>query len=313
VVRSALNPERDSEGGATLVIAGPTAAGKSALAVQLAAAGGAVVCADSRQVYETMCIGTASPDQNERAAALHVGYNLVPPEDGYDAGRFLTDTDRYVRDQHAAGRSAVLVGGAGLYLRSWRFGLGDVPGRDEAVRARLEDEVKSAGSPALHARLAAADPEAAARIEPEDFIRVVRALEILEVTGQRPSALRRTDWSAPPRVVARWILLDADGEWLRPRLVERVRQMFQAGLVEEALALRARLGAGHRLLETMGYQEAIAVADGGVAEEAAIEAIARRQWQYARRQRTWFKKEPWWERFDAALGTAAIASRLGAS
>ena len=294
----------------TVVVAGPTAAGKSALAVQLAAEGGTVVCADSRQVYEDMHIGTASPDDGERAAARHIGYNVVPPEEAYDAGRFLADTDRYVEEQCADGRRPVLVGGSGLYLRSWRFGLDDVPGRDDEVRARLEAEVQATGSPALHARLAAADPEAAARIEPQDFIRVVRSLEILEVTGQRPSTLRRADWSAAPRVEARWLILDADGEWLRPRLRARAEEMFRAGLVEEALALRERLGAEHRLLQTMGYEEALAIADGGIDEAAAVEKVARRQWQYARRQRTWFKKEPWWERFDAALGTEAILSRI---
>lgn len=292
MVRSALTP---------LVIAGPTAAGKSALALALAASepAGVVVCADSRQVYEGMRVGTAAPDADELTRAPHAGYNVVPPEERYDAGRFLQDTDRLVEEVQRAGRRPILVGGSGLYLRSWRFGLSDVPARDDAVRERLEREVEEQGAPALHARLKERDPASADRIEANDPIRVVRALEILEVTGERPSALRRSHAETPPRVDARWLLLEAEASWLRPRLRARVAAMFERGLVDEACALRERLGPGHRLLSTMAYEEALAVADGALPRADAVEIIEKRQWQYARRQRTWFKKEPWWERAAA--------------
>src|SRR5690606_10186840 len=135
-----------------VVLAGPTASGKSGLGLALAERlGGEVVCADSRQVYEGMVIGAAGPADDEKRRAPHVGYHVVPPEERYDAGRFLSDTDRYVGEVRARGHLPILVGGSGLYLRSWRHGLTDVPPRDDEVRARLERELAEQGTQALHA------------------------------------------------------------------------------------------------------------------------------------------------------------------
>lgn len=291
MVRSTLTP---------IVLAGPTGSGKSGLALALAERlGGEVVCADSRQVYEGMIIGAAAPSHDDKRRAPHVGYNVVPPEDRYDASRFLEDTDRYVAEVQRRGHTALLVGGSGLYLRSWRYGLADVPRRDDEVRARLEAELSALGVDALHARLAAVDPDAARDIQPGDPIRVVRALEIFEVSGKKPSELRQSHGSHEVRVQARWILLEAPSEWLAPRLERRARAMLDEGLVEEAVTLRDRLGAEHPLLRTMGYEEALALAEGALDEERCLEAIFIRQRQYAKRQRTWFKKEPWWTRLDA--------------
>jgi tRNA dimethylallyltransferase len=301
LVRPALTP---------LVIAGPTAAGKSELALRLAARDdGMIICADSRQVFEGMVIGSGGPSDADRARAPHAGYNDVPPEQTWDAGRFLEVADAHVAAAQQRGKRPILVGGSGMYLRSWRFGLGDVPPRDDAVRARLESEVAAQGAPALHARLQQLDPDAASRIEPQDPVRVVRALEIHEVTGGRASE-RRVSHAGPERVQARWVLLEADTGFLRPRLKARAAAMLAAGLVDEARALRRRLGPEHRLLSTMGYQEALLVVDGALDEPAAVDAIERRWWQYARRQRTWFRKEPWWHRLDAALGTDALFTAL---
>lgn len=291
MVRSALTP---------VVLAGPTASGKSGLAAALARAlDGVVVCADSRQVYEGMVIGAAAPSEEERALVPHLGYNTVPPEERYDAARFLRDTDQAVTEVQASGRVPLLVGGSGLYLRCWRYGLSDVPARDDAVRARLEREVETDGVEALYTRLSVTDPEAARGIKPTDPIRVVRALEIHEVTGRPASELRVSHAANEPRVDAHWLLLDAPPEWLVPRLERRAQAMFHEGLVDEARALRARLGPDHPLLKTMGYEEALLLADGTLDERAGLERIAIRQRQYAKRQRTWFKKEPWWERLDA--------------
>ncbi len=283
------------------MLAGPTGSGKSGLAIALAhALGGEVVCADSRQVYEGMVIGSAAPSDDDRREAPHLGYNVVPPEERYDAARFLGDTDRYVLEVQRRGRRPVLVGGAGMYLRAWRHGLSDVPARDDDVRARLERELAELGSEALHARLEALDPDAARDIRPQDPVRVVRALEIYDVSGRRPSELRRTHGGAEVRSDAHWLFLEAPREWLNPRLEARVRRMLDDGLVAEAVALRARLGRGHALLGTMGYEEALQLADGVVDETRCLADIVRRQRQYAKRQRTWFKKEPWWTRLDAS-------------
>lgn len=291
MVRSALKP---------LVLAGPTASGKSALALCVAVrVGGEIVCGDSRQVYAGMRIGSASPTDEERARVPHHGYNAIPPGEPYDAGRFLEDTDRLVAEVTARGRLPILVGGAGLYLRAWRYGLSDVPPKDPEIRARLEAEIAREGTEALHARLAEVDPESARAITPKDPVRIVRALEVYALTGRRPSELRRTHLGDDVRVQAIWVLLDAPGEELNPRIEARARAMFEEGLVEEAQALADRLGAGHRLLETMGYAEALALSRGEIDLDEAVRRTARRQKDYARRQRTWFRKEPWWVRLDA--------------
>lgn len=296
MVRSSLSAPREP-----VVLAGPTGSGKSGLALALAERlEGEIVCADSRQVYEGMVIGAAGPSDDERRRVKHVGYHVAPPEERYDAGRFLADTDRYVEEVRARGHLPILVGGSGLYLRSWRQGLSDVPPRDDEVRARLERELLERGVRALYERLTREDPETARAIAPSDPVRVVRALEILEVSGKKPSALRRSHGEGDARVHARWLLLEAPMEWLVPRLERRARAMLDEGLVEEALRLRERLGPGHPLLGTMGYEEALLLADGALDEQQALETIVRRQRQYARRQRTWFKKEGWWTRLDAS-------------
>lgn len=295
-----------------LVLAGPTASGKSALALAIAARfGGALVCGDSRQVYEGMRVASAGPSDDERARAPHLGYHDVPPEETFTAGRFVARCDALVDEATARGLLPIVVGGSGLYLRAWRFGLDDAPPSDPEVRARLDTECARLGPAALHARLAAADPASAARIRPEDPVRVVRALEILEVAGVPPSSLRtshgRGEVPGAVRSDARWVLLDAPMEWLTPRLLARARRMFDDGLVDEAKALRGRLPPDHRLLATMGVEEALQVADGLLPLDAAVALIVKRQRAYARRQRTWFRGEPWWERVDATRPDLADA------
>ncbi len=230
-----------------VVIGGPTGAGKSALALRIAGElGGEIVCADSRQVYAGLPIASAGPTADERARAPHHGYGVVDPLGAaMSAGRFVEVTDALVAEIHARGNVAILVGGTGLYLRAWRFGL-DAPRQ-----------------PAEPARDMAA------------FL------------------------ARPPRACAasaRFLLVDAALDVLEPRLHARASRMFHDGLVDEALALRARLPADHPLLRTIGTEEALALADDALDLAAAVARTAQRSRQYARRQRTWFKKEPWWER-----------------
>lgn len=289
------------------VIAGPTASGKSALAIDLAERlGGEIVCGDSRQVYAGMRVGAAGPSDAERRRVPHHGYHEVDPRETYDAGRFLVDTDRHIADIQARGRVPLIVGGSGLYLRSWRFGLPDVPPSDAAVRARLEAELREQGPGVLHARLQRIDPSGSARIASGDGVRIVRALEIWEVSGRAPSELRPGYEGASPRHEARWLLLEAPAPWLEGRLAARAQEMFAAGLPEEALALVERVGRDHRLLGTMGYEEALGVAEGTLTAAAALERTVTRQRQYARRQRTWFRKETWWTRVDASAARARL-------
>jgi tRNA dimethylallyltransferase len=286
---------------APIVIAGPTACGKSNLALGLARdLGGELICADSRQVYSGMRIGTAGPTDDERAAIPHHLFHAVAAGEIFDAARFVRAADDAVARIAGKGARPMLVGGTGLYLRAWRLGLDDAPPRDEAVRARLQEEGERLGWPHLHRRLAEVDGERAAQIAPTDPVRLVRALEIFTLTGKKPSTYQTRKSEAPPRMPAHWILLWPTMEWLTPRLEKRAAAMWDQGLQEEAITLRRELGAGHRLLSTMGYAEALGLADGILTPEGAGATMIKRQRQFARRQRTWFKKEGWWTRFDPA-------------
>jgi tRNA dimethylallyltransferase len=280
-----------------VVIGGPTASGKSALALALAEEfEGELICGDSRQVYAGMRIAAAGPSDDERARVPHHLYGEIDPRTTMTAGAWAARADEIVDDILARGRLPLIVGGTGLYLRAWRVGLEEPS--DPAVRARLDDEAERLGAPVLHARLAHVDPEAAAAIEPGDRLRVVRALEIVELKGGPRGA--RDLAALPPRREALWLLVDAPLDVLEPRIRARAEHMFASGIVEESAALAALLDPGHRLLETLGTEEAVAVRSGTLTVDDAVAKTALRTRQYARRQRTWFKKEPWWTRLDAA-------------
>lgn len=280
-----------------IIIAGPTASGKSRLALDTAKAlNGAIICADSRQLYRHMRIGSAGPSIEETKTVPHFGYHELAPAVTYDAGRFIVDTDASVVAAQNAGLRPIITGGAGLYLRALRFGLDDVPPADKKVRAEIEARLEAAGAPSLHDELRAKDPESADRISQNDSVRIVRALEVISLTGRPASEQRKQDWTRPPRFEADWVLLDADMTWLEGRIESRAQWMFRNGLPAEAILLRDRLGPTHPKLSTMGYQEALLMSDGLLDEATAVERTYRRQRQYAKRQRTWFQKEPWWHR-----------------
>ncbi len=283
-----------------IVVGGPTASGKSAFAMQQAKErDGEIICADSRQVFAKMRVGTAGPSDDDMKSVPHHGFHTLDPKETFDAGRFVTQTDAFVKEIFSRGKTPVLVGGTGLYLRAWRFGLSDVPAKDMKARAQLLEDIKQLGLPALYKRLVEIDEESAKRILPNDEMRIVRALEIFLTTGKKPSTLRQTNFAGPPRVDAKWLLLWPDRITLNARIEARTHMMFAQGLVNEALALRTYLGAGHALLQTMGYEEALALADGNLTQREAIALATQRQRAYAKRQITWFKKEPWWQRIDS--------------
>lgn len=283
-----------------IVVAGPTASGKSALALALALRKqGEIVCADSRQLYQGMRIASAAPTQDERARVPHHLYGVVPPEDHMTAGAWSARADAIVDDIRARGHVPIIVGGTGLYLRIWRVGIEEC--FDPRVRSRLNDEAALCGSAALHRRLRNVDPAAAAVISPNDCVRVVRALEIFEVSGRPRGAVDLR--ALPPRVNAHWLMVDAAIDALEPCMRARAAAMFAAGpagIVDEARALAARLPPAHRLRHTIGVKEALDVAAGALLVPEAVARTTARTRHYARRQRTWFKKEPWWRRLDAA-------------
>lgn len=277
-----------------IVIGGPTGSGKSDYALKLAQEiGGEIICADSRQVYQFMKIGSASPTAEECEIVPHHNYNCIDPKNTYDAGDFIADTDAKVAEILGRQRVPIIVGGTGMYLRSWHFGLSDVPEKNPEIREELQDELLNKGLPALYEELKIADADAAQKIGPNDEFRVLRALEIYRLTGRRPSELRKSHFGKP-RIKADWRLLRPSREILNSRLLERTKKMFAIGLVDEAVALRNYLPIGHKLLETIGYKESLQFVDGDVSKDAAIELTFIRTRQYAKRQEGWFSKENYW-------------------
>jgi tRNA dimethylallyltransferase len=288
-----------------VVVGGQTASGKSALALRLATEAsdgviGELVCADSRQVYAGLRIAAAGPNDDERARAPHHLYGAFDPATTtVSAGVFVDAADRAIADVVGRGRRAIVVGGTGLYLRSLRLGLDEAPPGDPALRARLQAELDAHGLPALVERLRQRDPDVDARgLDLQNPVRVLRALEIVEAGGDLGARDLDALLRRPPRGTvadAAWWLVSPARDVVEQGIAARARRMFAGGIVDEARALAARLPPGHPLLGTMGTQEALAVANGTLDVESAIAAVITRTRQYARRQRTWFRREPWWQ------------------
>jgi tRNA dimethylallyltransferase len=295
-----------------VVIAGPTASGKTALAVSLARRlGGEIVNADSQQVYRGLDVGTAKPTAEERAAVPHHLLDVVEPGEGMDAARFAALADAAISDIASRGRLPVVAGGTGLYLRALLHGVVAAPGRDPALRARLEEEALRLGRPALHERLRALDPAAAARIRPNDLVRVVRALEIA-AGGRRPSELHAGHAFREDRYDAVLLALDPPRAELHARIGARVREMFAGGLLDEARALLARGGGALAGRLPIGYAEAAACARGEIALEEAIRRVEVAHRRYARRQIVWLRKERGVEWVRPPYDPEALARRVEA-
>jgi tRNA dimethylallyltransferase len=293
-----------------LVVAGPTASGKTALAVELARRlGGEIVNADSQQVYRGLDVGTAKPTPAERAAVPHHLLDVVEPGEGMDAARYVELADAAIAAISARGRLPVVAGGTGLYLRALLHGVVAAPGRDPVLRAALEAEAARAGRPALHARLAAIDPEAAARIRPNDLVRIVRALEIA-AGGRRPSELHAAHAFREDRHDATLLALDVPRAELHARIDARARAMFEGGMLAEAEALlRARGGAPPARLP-IGYAEAMAVLRGELPREEAIRRVQVAHRRYARRQVMWLRRERGVEWIAPPFDAEALARRV---
>jgi tRNA dimethylallyltransferase len=275
-------------------IVGPTASGKTALAIEVAEALGAeIVSVDSRQVYRRMDVGTAKPSVAERARVRHHCLDLVDPGDAFDAARFRDAASAALTDVAARGKHALVVGGTGLWLRALLGGLCGAPPRVPALRALLMSVAAAEGVPVLHGRLAEVDPPAAARIHPNDGVRIVRALEVAEASGRRLS-----DWQAAHRFAERpWealvIGLDIPVAVLDARIEARTRRMVVDGFLDEVHALCAEgLAAAAPGWGAVGYREMRACVTGASTIDEAVAATVRATRQLAKRQRTWFRREP---------------------
>jgi len=277
-----------------VLLLGPTASGKSALALALAREVAIeIVSIDSAQVYRGMDIGTAKPDRAQRAAVPHHLIDIRDPAQPYSAAEFVRDASATIRAIHARGHVPLVVGGTMLYARALRAGLSDLPAADARVRARLAAEARAHGWPALHARLARHDPATAARLPPNDSQRIARALEVLELRGVPLSQLllRPVRPSLAVRTIA---LLPEDRAELHRRVAVRFDAMLAAGFLDEVRALRARgdLHADLPALRSVGYRQAWAHLAGALsAAEFRAAAIAATR-QLAKRQITWLRSMP---------------------
>lgn len=293
-----MNPE-------IIALVGPTGSGKTRLSLELAAAWGAeIVNCDSRQVFRGLDIGTAKPTAAERAGVPHHLFDVVAPDAPFDAARYAALARAAIDAIAARGRRVVVVGGTGLYLKALRYGLFAGPPAAAALRARLLAE-EAAAPGTLRARLAARDPVTAARLHPRDRVRIVRALEVLELTGRPLSAWHGQHAFAGGALAMRVIGLASEREALYARLDARCAAMLAAGLLDEIRALTAR-GYGPELpaLRSIGYRQMGAHLRGECDLETALAAMRRATRQFAKRQLTWFRADPTveWVAADTAAG-----------
>lgn len=276
-----------------LVVVGPTASGKSALALRIAEqSGGEIVSADSVQVYRRFDIGSGKPAAAERARVPHHLVDVAAPTDPMDAARWAELAEGAIADIRARGRVPVVCGGTFLWVRALLLGLVPAPPADEAVRARHRATAESSGRGALHAELARVDPAAAARLAPNDFVRVSRALEVYELTGKPLSAWHESHGFRERRHPARLVGVKWDPDALSARIAARARTMLDAGLVDEVRGL-VRDGYGEcRAMGSVGYRQvADALARGDADPDAVLDEIVRATRIFARRQRTWLRDE----------------------
>jgi tRNA dimethylallyltransferase len=275
-----------------LAILGPTAVGKTAVGIRVALAlGGEIVSVDSRQIYREMDIGTAKPTPEERGAVPHHVVDVVYPDEAFAASDFQRLADAAISDVRSRGGLPVLVGGAGLYFRALVDGLFEGPAADAAVRARLNAEADERGNEALHERLAAVDPEAASRIHRNDRMRLVRALEVYERTGEPISRLQSQWRQAQPRHPFVSFCLRRTRDELNRRANARVKQMLALGLMDEVQRLRAKYSPDLKAFQGFGYRELWDYLDGRHDFEKAVELLKRHTHQYAKRQLTWFRSD----------------------
>jgi tRNA dimethylallyltransferase len=278
-----------------LLIAGPTASGKSALALELAAArGGTIINADSMQVYRDLAIITARPSESEEARAPHRLYGHVDAAENYSTGRWCTDAAAAVGEAHAAGRLPILVGGTGLYFKALTRGLARIPPIPGELRTRLRRRLAAEGAPALHTELAARDRASAQRLMPGDGVRIARALEVVLATGRPLSDWQQRE-GAPPILApaqALGIFLDVPRSTLHARIDARFDLMLAAGALGEVAALAARdLDPALPAMKAHGVPWLLRHLRGEIDLAMAEEGAKRDTRRYTKRQATWFRHQ----------------------
>lgn len=285
-----------------LILTGPTACGKSALALELAESMGLeIVAMDSMTLYRGMDIGTAKPSKADRERVPHHLIDVLDPWESANVAWWLNRAEEACRAILARGKRPLFVGGTPFYLKSLLHGLFDSPPANESMRQKLEAEAADVGNDRLHARLATVDPRTAARLHPNDVRRVVRALEVFALTG-RPISEWQTTWdspaftdtpaSAPPLRTIPCVRLDLPREVLYERIDRRVKSMFEAGFVDEVRRLSGTpIQLSREARQALGYRELLSHLNGdGSTLEQTMELIQTHTRQFAKRQLTWFRK-----------------------
>ncbi len=277
-----------------VVIAGPTASGKTALAIELARIfDGEIISADSMQVYKYMDIGAGKPSKEQRAVVPHHLIDIVEPEEDYTAADFMRDADRAIKDIHDRGKRIFVAGGTGLYIRALLHGIIDGPAGDSALREAFIGEAAERGAGYLHERLKSLDPEAAASIHPNNLRRVLRALEVTLLSKRLSSELKKEHGFSEARYDALLIGLHKDRQTLYADIDKRVDGMLATGLVHEtSMLIDAGYSTNLKPMNGLGYKEAAGFLRGEYPLAEAVRLIKRNTRRYGKRQITWFKKEP---------------------
>lgn len=274
-----------------LCVVGPTASGKSALALRLAeSVSGEIISADSMQIYRGFDIGTGKPSREEQLQVPHHLVDVAEPLENWDAAQWAGEAARLVEEIRARGKLPIVCGGTFLWVRALIYGLADAPRADEALRARHREWAEREGRAALHRKLAEVDPPSAARLAPNDFVRVSRALEVFELTGKPMSEVQAAHGFREPRFSARFVGVARERAEHDELIARRVHAMLEAGWSDEVRSLRDRGFGEARVMQSVGYRQVFAAVCAGKAPDA--EEIVRATRVFARRQRTWLRDQP---------------------
>ena len=277
-----------------IILAGPTAVGKSQISLALARdLNLEIINADSMQVYKYLDIGTAKPSAEEQKIVKHHLIDIVEPDEQYDAGKFKEDADKIILEISNKNKTPLIVGGTGLYIKALLFGLLSSPPKCLEIRNELKAESEKYGIEHLYSELAKIDPETAKKIKPKDTQRIIRALEVFKITVKPISYFQKQHGFKKPRYRYLYLCLKREKEELNKRIEERIHRMVERGFESEVRNLLQR-GYSKNLnsLNSLGYKEMIAYINGKYNLSEAIQLIKQNTKRYAKRQMTWFKAQP---------------------
>lgn len=308
--QTGMNPNKPK----VVVIAGPTASGKTSAGLSLGEQfAGEIVSADSVQIYRYLDVGSAKPTLEERARVTHHMIDIRDPDEEFSAGDYVREARRCIREIADRGAVPFVVGGTGLYIRLLLGGIGDMPAADHELRERLRSEERAKGTGTLHARLADLDPDAAEDIPPQNLTRIVRALEVIYLSGKRFSQIRAEHAFRDRPYDELLLCLTPPREELYKRIDQRVDSMIESGLLEEVSNLFQRgYARGLKSMQSLGYRHAGLILDGELEHDDAVRLMKRDTRRYAKRQFTWFRSEPeaMWFDPDDYEGIGCMVSRF---